>query len=140
MEKKMRENDNYHILIGVSESTVNNLISNMDKAIEILKKGGHLNLAHRLRIDKENLEYWRENDEPPCKSAQVFVNIITGLDSTGPTLPDGALSVSAASNIVYMLAYCGVIPNALRVCECEEAHVYDSENDEPPCKSAQDAV
>jgi hypothetical protein len=68
---------------------------------------------------------------------QFFVNIITGLDSAGPTLPDGALSVSAASNIVYMLAYCGIIPNALCVCECEEAHVYDSENDEPPCKSAQ---
>jgi hypothetical protein len=70
MEKKMSDNDNYHILIGVSESTVNNLISNLEKTIEILKNGGHVNLAHRLRIDKENLEYWREKDEPPCKSAQ----------------------------------------------------------------------
>jgi hypothetical protein len=140
MEKKMSDNDNYHILIGVSESTVSRLISNLEKTIKILKNGGHVNLAHRLRIDKGNLEYWREKDESSCKSAQFFVNIITGLDSTGPTLPDGALSVSAASNIVYMLAYCGIIPNALCVCECEEAHVYDSENDEPPCKSAQDAV
>jgi hypothetical protein len=70
MEKKMNDNDNYHILIGVSESTVNRLISNLEKTIKILKNGGHVNLAHRLRIDKGNLEYWREKGEPPCKSAQ----------------------------------------------------------------------
>jgi hypothetical protein len=71
METEMNDNDNYHILIGVSESTVNRLISNMEKTIEILKEGGHVNLAHRLRIDKGNLEYWREtaNDNltvSPC--------------------------------------------------------------------------